>query len=89
MGEGKSSVIIPLAATSLADSTKLVRVVVLKSLATQMFQLLVQRLTGLVNRRIFYLPFSRHVKIDDANIQSIRQLYETCKNEGGILVSQP
>ena len=89
MGEGKSSVIIPLAATSLADSTKLVRVVVLKSLATQMFQLLVQRLTGLVNRRIFYLPFSRQVKINNANVQLIHQLYETCKNDGGILVSQP
>lgn len=89
MGEGKSSVIVPFAAASLADRDKLVRVIVLKSLATQMFQLLVKRLTGLADRRIFYFPFSRQVKINDQNVQLIRNLYKACKDEGGILVAQP
>ncbi|THH06264.1 hypothetical protein EW146_g9666, partial [Bondarzewia mesenterica] len=40
MGEGKSSVIVPLVSAALADGTSLVRVVVLKSLSNQMFQLL-------------------------------------------------
>ncbi|KAK7434636.1 hypothetical protein VKT23_020102 [Stygiomarasmius scandens] len=46
MGEGKSSVIVPLIASSLPDGQKLVRVVVLKALSTQMFQLLVDRISN-------------------------------------------
>jgi hypothetical protein len=44
MGLGKSSVIVPLVAAALADGTQIVRVVVLKSLSTQMFQLLLNKL---------------------------------------------
>ena len=47
MGEGKSSVIIPIAAAALADGKQLVRVIVPKALAVQMFDLLVARLGGL------------------------------------------
>ncbi|KDR74247.1 hypothetical protein GALMADRAFT_141321 [Galerina marginata CBS 339.88] len=89
MGEGKSHVIVPLVAAALADSHKLVRVVVLKPLAAQMFRLLVERLSGLTNRRIFYLPFSRDVKMDVEQIQRIRNLFEECTRSQGVLVAQP
>ncbi|KAH7912069.1 hypothetical protein BJ138DRAFT_1112671 [Hygrophoropsis aurantiaca] len=87
MGEGKSSVIVPIAAAALADSQKLVRVVILKSLSAQMFHLLVERLGGLTNRRIFYLPFSR--SIPSHQIRHIHQLMEECMDARGILVAQP
>ncbi|KJA23151.1 hypothetical protein HYPSUDRAFT_138178 [Hypholoma sublateritium FD-334 SS-4] len=91
MGEGKSYVIVPLVAAALADSRRLVRVVVLKPLAKQMFQLLVERLSGLPNRRVFYLPFSRDVdvKTSSETTQKIRMLFEECARVGGILVAQP
>ncbi|KAF9472983.1 hypothetical protein BDN70DRAFT_997884 [Pholiota conissans] len=89
MGEGKSHVIVPLVASALADHTRLVRVVVLKPLARQMFQLLVERLSGLVNRRIFFLPFSRDVKASPQNLNHIRNLFEDCARVGGILLAQP
>ena len=89
MGEGKSSVIVPMAATMLANGRTLVCVVVLKSLAAQMFQLLVMRLSGLANRRIFYMPFLRDATVQNANVTLIRQLYEQCLHEGGILLVQP
>ncbi|GBE85332.1 hypothetical protein SCP_0705190 [Sparassis crispa] len=89
MGEGKSAVIAPLVATALADGHKLTRVVVLKSLASQMFHLLVDRLSGLANRRIFYLPFSRDVRMAPQVVERIRSLYEDCIRERGILVAQP
>ncbi|GBE85314.1 hypothetical protein SCP_0705010 [Sparassis crispa] len=89
MGEGKSAVIAPLVATALADGHKLTRVVVLKSLASQMFHLLVDRLSGLTNRRIFYLPFSRDVRMAPQVVERIRSLYEDCIRERGILVAQP
>ncbi|KAI6137675.1 hypothetical protein BKA82DRAFT_4493645 [Pisolithus tinctorius] len=63
MGEGKSSVIVPATASVLADGNQLVRVVVPKALASQMLHLLVHRLGGLANRRVFYLPFSRSLEI--------------------------
>ena len=76
-------------AAALADGQKLVRVIVLKSLSSQMFQLLVGRLSGLVNRRIFYMPFSRAVKPDGVQVQLIKNLYKDCLRLGGILVVQP
>jgi hypothetical protein len=89
MGEGKSHVIVPLVATALANSHKLVRVVVLKPLAGQMFHLLVERISGLANRRIFYLPFSRDVTMNIDQIQLIHDLFKECARVQGVLVAQP
>ncbi|KIM42888.1 hypothetical protein M413DRAFT_26859 [Hebeloma cylindrosporum] len=89
MGEGKSHVIVPLVATALADSHKLVRVVVLTPLAGQMFHLLVERISGLTNRRVFYLPFSRDVTMNIQQIEAIQRLFEKCARVQGVLVTQP
>ncbi|KAG8729017.1 hypothetical protein FRC11_009676, partial [Ceratobasidium sp. 423] len=89
MGEGKSSVIVPIIASSLADSSRLVRVVVLKPLWRQMFELLVNRLSGLANRRVYYLPFGRHIRTNATRVQELRDLYEECMRSGGILLAQP
>ena len=89
MGEGKSSVIVPLVTSTLADGSKLVRVVTLKPLSNQMFQLLVSRLSGLTNRPIFYLPFSRGLRMSSSLVKNISNLYRRCVAEGGVLVVQP
>jgi hypothetical protein len=89
MGEGKSSVIVPIVSAALADGSKMVRVVVLKPLSTQMFRLLVQKLGGLTNRRIFYMPFYRGMKVDSAIASHIQDLYEECLRTRGILLVQP
>jgi hypothetical protein len=89
MGEGKSSVIVPLIVSTLANGSNLVRVVTLKPLTNQTFELLVSRLSGLANRPIFYVPISRNLSINASLIRTIRGLYERCVAEGGILVVQP
>ena len=95
MGEGKSSVIIPIAAAALADGKQLVRVVVPKALMVQMFDLLVARLGGLANRPIYHLPFARTPEHDDfgkaINLQGddIHELMSQCVAERGILLVQP
>ncbi|KAG1816742.1 uncharacterized protein BJ212DRAFT_1576933 [Suillus subaureus] len=89
MGEGKSYVIVPLAAAALSDGHKLVRVIVLKSLSAQMFQLLVERLSGLAQRRIFYIPFSRALSINSSKVKMYRDLMQECMDTKGILVVQP
>ena len=89
MGEGKSSVIVPIVAAALADTEKLVRVIVLKPLAPQMFQSLVTKLGGMLNRRIFFMPFSRSIRLDVQQAIQIRQLYDECMSSGGVLLTQP
>ncbi|TDL14074.1 hypothetical protein BD410DRAFT_867020, partial [Rickenella mellea] len=89
MGEGKSAVIAPMVASASADRSKLVRVVVLKPLAGQMFHLLGQRLSGLTNRRLFYMPFSRSVEMNIEQARRIQDMYQACMEMAGILVVQP
>ncbi|KAJ8582907.1 hypothetical protein M405DRAFT_749499, partial [Rhizopogon salebrosus TDB-379] len=86
MGEGKSYVIVPLVAAALSDSQKLVRVIVLKSLSAQMFQLLVERLSGLAQRRIFCVPFSRSLSVNSSKVQMYRDLMQECMDTRGILL---
>ncbi|KAL0573625.1 hypothetical protein V5O48_008337 [Marasmius crinis-equi] len=89
MGEGKSSVIVPFLATQLADGHQLMRVVVLKSLSRQMFSILLQRLGGLTNRQVLYLPFSRDVKIGMEEVSEIQCLYEEAIRSRAVIVAQP
>ncbi|KAL2159331.1 hypothetical protein VTH06DRAFT_2334 [Thermothelomyces fergusii] len=89
MGEGKSSVIIPIVAASLGDGQRLVRVVVAKPQSKQMQHTLIRTLGGLINRRVFYLPFSRTLRIGDDSLETIRKIFETCRNERGVLLVQP
>ena len=95
MGEGKSSVVIPIVAAALADGKQLVRVIVPKALTVQMFDSLVARLSGLANRPIYYLPFSRTPERDyDGNVTSLQiddlqDLMLQCMGDRGILLVQP
>ena len=89
MGEGKSSVIVPIVAATLADGERLVRVVVLKPLSTQMFHLLLRKLSCLLGRRIFHMPTSRSVPLNKNKVEQLRNLCEECKRTGGILLVQP
>jgi hypothetical protein len=89
MGEGKSSVIVPLVATSLANKSKLARVVVLKALSAQMFQLLTDRLSGLAQRRIVYFPFSRRVDVSRPQAEIMHRLFVDAMHSGAVLVAQP
>ncbi|KAF8270965.1 hypothetical protein EI94DRAFT_1698461 [Lactarius quietus] len=89
MGEGKSSVIVPLVIATLADGSNLARIVTLKPLSNQMYQLLLSRLSDLTDRRIFYVPFSRNLRMSTSVVQGISALYKRCAVEGGVLVTQP
>lgn len=89
MGEGKSSVIIPIVASYLADKTHLVRVICTKPQSEQMFEMLVSKLGGLIGRRVLRMPFSRALNIAVEEIEKIMGLIEECKLNGGILLTQP
>ena len=89
MGEGKSSVIIPIVAATLADGHQLVRVIVPKPLMNQMFYLLADRLGGLANRPIFRFPFSRSSHPDGWKFESPCWEMSRCMEVCGILLIQP
>ena len=89
MGEGKSSVIVPIVVAVLADGEQLVRVTVPKALTAQMFHLLVDRLSGLTNRRVHFVPFSRSLQVDRQKATALHEIMEECMKERGILVVQP
>lgn len=89
MGEGKSSVIVPMASAALADGLKLVRVIAAKAQAKQMYQMLVSKLSGLLDRPVYQLPFSRDVPMDAGRAVIIYRLLIKCQKEGGVLLVQP
>ncbi|KAI0480855.1 hypothetical protein GGR56DRAFT_688190 [Xylariaceae sp. FL0804] len=88
MGEGKSSVILPMAAAALADRTQLVRVIVGKAQSHQAREMLVSKLGGMLDRQVYQLPFTRSLKhhVDPSVIQEV---LDECKATGGILLVQP
>ena len=89
MGQGKSSVIIPMVVTELADAKNLVRVVVPRPLLLQTAQLLQARLGGLVGRKIKHVPFSRRSPTAINDLKAYHDLHLEMLREGGILVTLP
>ncbi|UJR17554.1 hypothetical protein I4U23_004450 [Adineta vaga] len=69
MGEGKTSVILPMLAVSLCSlSSNLVRIIVLKALFPMNYQSLRYKLGGLLNRRV--IPFSCRRDMNFSHIQT-------------------
>jgi hypothetical protein len=66
-----------------------VRVVVAKPQSKQMLQMLIAKLGGLLNRRIYHMPFSRELRLDEADAQAIRDMYQDCMSRRGVLLVQP
>ena len=89
MGEGKSSCIVPMAAVALADGMKLVRIIVAKPQSQQMKQMLISKLGGLLDRRVYYMPISRLLKLDSSGAKAIRAILKDCMDNGGVLLVQP
>ncbi|PYH83568.1 hypothetical protein BO82DRAFT_411285 [Aspergillus uvarum CBS 121591] len=88
MGEGKSSIIVPIVAAALADRC-LVRIIVAKPQSRQMFQMLVSKLGGLLGRRVYHLPVSRSLRIGGPEAEEIERMCKDCMAEGGVLLVQP
>ena len=89
MGEGKSSVILPMVIAVLANGRRLVRAMALKSLLRQMELVLLERLGGLLGHRICHIPFSRKTEVDESTIGCIQNVYKRCKKDCGVIVTLP
>ena len=89
MGEGKSSLICPLVSSFLANGSRLVRVVVARPQSKQMQQMLVAKLGGLLDRKVYQLPFSRALRLTPADADVIGNICRECSKNGGVMLIQP
>ncbi|CAF3890068.1 unnamed protein product, partial [Rotaria sp. Silwood1] len=77
MGEGKTSVILPMLALSLcSSSSSLVRIIVLKALFPMNYQSLRYKLGGLLNRRV--IPFACRRDMNFSHVQ-VNQIFDRLK----------
>lgn len=89
MGEGKSSIIVPIISAALSNGSRLVRVVVAKPQAKQMAYFLTSKLSGLLDRPLVQLPFSRAIVMDKTKADIIHNLAVQCMKDGGVMMVQP
>eukprot|EP00117_Sycon_ciliatum_P029269 scpid2142/ scgid2245/ len=87
MGEGKTSVILPIIAAELADSHALVRVIVLTSLHNTNFNQLVFKLGGLLNHRVYAMPFRRDIPIGKNEVRRLHGFLQGAKQRRDVMVT--
>ncbi|KAL8372258.1 hypothetical protein RB595_001852 [Gaeumannomyces hyphopodioides] len=87
MGEGKSSVIIPMVAAAIADGSRLARVVVARPQRKQMMHTLSRALGGLLGRPIHQMPLARGGASTDF-LERLRDEYLGCISSGGVVLAQ-
>ena len=89
MGQGKSSVIIPMVVAQLANKKNLVRIVVPRPLLLQTAQLLQARLGGLIGRKIKHVPFSRRSSTAIPDLEAYQKLHLDLLHSGGAILTLP
>ncbi|CAM4883176.1 unnamed protein product [Rotaria socialis] len=89
MGEGKTSVILPMLAVSVCSSpSSLVRIIVLKSLFPMNYQSLRYKLGGLLNRRVLPFACRRDMNFTDVQVNKIfNRLQHGLSNYDAVLTS--
>ena len=87
MGEGKTSVILPVIAAELADGQSLVRVVVLTSLYTTNYQQLVFKLGGMLGHRVCSLPFRRDFSFNQQHAEKMLSFLNGCRYRRDVMVT--
>ncbi|KAM3477573.1 hypothetical protein MY5147_002645 [Beauveria neobassiana] len=89
MGTGKTSVVMPMAALVLADTTRLCRVIVPKALLLQTAQVMQSRIGGLIGRQVRHVPFSRRSSSDAATLANYRNIHSQMLQTGGLMLCIP
>ena len=54
-----------------------------------MFETIAQRLGGLVDRQMYFMPFQRKLQVDIQGVRQIQALQQSCLESGGVLLAQP
>ncbi|KAI0025868.1 hypothetical protein F4780DRAFT_774718 [Xylariomycetidae sp. FL0641] len=87
MGQGKTSVIVPMVAAVLADGGNLTRLVVPKALLHQTAETTHTRLGGLVGRAIRHIPFSRKTTTSPKMLALYEKLHRDIHRSSGLILT--
>ncbi|CAF1198957.1 unnamed protein product [Rotaria sordida] len=89
MGEGKTSVILPILSAILADGKQIVRINCLESLMGITQELLRNKFSGLFKKKIYIMPFSRSIVFSKENVERIKEMLYDCQQGKHILLVTP
>jgi hypothetical protein len=90
MGEGKTSIILPmLAATISYQEKRVARVTVLRSTFPSNESDMRHKLGGLLGLRLYVIPCRRDFDIGDEGICELKQTYNECLSVKGIVMAMP
>ena len=89
MGEGKTSVVIPLLALALSNKKHICRITFLRSLFRTNMDSLVQKLGGVLNRRIYVFPCKRNMNFSVEHLSLLSTVYEECLDKRSVVLNVP
>jgi len=89
MSQGKTSIIIPMVASVLANGSSLCRIIVPKALLLQTAQLVQSRLGGLLQRELSHVPFCRKTPCTRDTIKAYAQLHIDMLRKHGVIITLP
>lgn len=89
MGEGKTSVIVPMLCSKLATKESLCRVTVLSSMFNMNLAILQFAIGGLLNRRVSTIPCRRDMKIDEDCAEAILKCYQESLEMKDVVLTLP
>ncbi|CAF1375327.1 unnamed protein product [Adineta ricciae] len=89
MGEGKTSVILIILSEILANTKQIVRINCLEPLIGVMYELLRNKFSRLLQKKIYMLPYSRGVLFSIENLEKIKEILIECQREKHILLVTP
>jgi hypothetical protein len=86
---GKTSCIMPMAVSVLADRKNLCRLIVPKALLFQTAQIIQSRLGGLVGRIVRHIPFTRRSPTNTETLERYQALHRSTLESGGVMLCLP
>jgi len=89
MGEGKTSVILPMLSAVLGDGDNLCRVIVPSALLRGNADSLALALGGLLRRNVWIVPCHRGLPFSQEMLDALLARYQRCREEGAIVITTP
>ncbi|OCB06993.1 DUF3638 family protein [Tetrahymena thermophila SB210] len=89
MGEGKTSVILMLLCQMIADSKNIIRINCMESLYGIMQDILRNKFSNLLIKKIYVLPFSRDIDFTEENILKLEKIFSEIRDQKGLLLMTP
>ncbi|KAK8093106.1 uncharacterized protein PG998_014507 [Apiospora kogelbergensis] len=89
MGQGKTSVVMPMAASIIANGDQLARLIIPKALLLPTAQVLMLRVGGLLGKSVLHIPFSRKSPTSTHMMDKYIRFHQETKRRRGVVLTTP